>query len=74
MNGDIMKIGSVSYIDKVYLFGNGYTMKREYGLTPNGDDCLDGKWVLRDENDKFLDFNTNRNDLADKFNLRICHV
>jgi hypothetical protein len=58
------------YDNNTYRFENGYTMKREDGLTPNGNP-VNNRWVLRDENGVFLDFDQYRNDLVERFNLSI---
>ncbi len=47
----------------------GISLKREYGLTPNGNK-LYGRWVFR-EDGCFVDYNQYRNDLIDKHNLKI---
>jgi len=56
--------------DNKYIFENGFVMKRENGKTPNGNE-LNGRWVLRDENGDFIDFDQYRHDLADRHNLYI---
>jgi hypothetical protein len=45
----------------------GYTLKREYGKTPNGND-LNGKWVLR-IGGVFVDFDQYRSDLIERNTL-----
>lgn len=43
-----------------------YTMKREYGYTPNGNH-LEGYWVLRDNKcSDLIDFGQYRNDIIDR--------
>jgi len=59
--------------DTVYIFEDDYTMKREYGETPNGNDMA-GRWVLRDEDNEIVDFNKYRNDIIDAYNLTIKEV
>ena len=53
-----------------YQFDSGHTMAREYGLSPNGNN-LNGKWVLRDREGNFVDFDKYRNDLAERNNLKL---
>lgn len=48
----------------------GYTLKREYGKTPNGND-LNGRWVLRNPHGVFIDFDQYRNDLIERHKLAI---
>lgn len=50
--------------------GEGYTLLREYGTTPNGND-MRGHWVLRDSCGAMLDFDQYRNDLAERFGLKL---
>jgi len=45
-----------------------YTIQREYGKTPNGND-LNGRWVLRKQGE-FIDFDKYRNDLLERYDLR----
>jgi hypothetical protein len=53
-----------------YVSATGHTMKREYGTkTPNGNK-MDGHWVVRDKNKRFVDFHTHSNDLIDKHGLK----
>jgi len=47
----------------------GFTMQREYGETPNGNQ-LGGRWVLRKDGD-FIDFDKYRFDLAERNNIKI---
>jgi hypothetical protein len=49
-----------------------YTMQREYGETPNGND-LGGRWVLRNSSGRMVDFDQYRNDLAARNSLTIKH-
>ena len=46
-----------------------YTIKREKGLTPNGN-LINGRWVLRIDG-KFEDFDQYINDLMERHNLDI---
>lgn len=50
-----------------YSNPSGYSMTREYGKTPNGND-LEGEWVLR-KNGEFVDFDQYRIDLAERNHL-----
>lgn len=47
--------------------GEEFKMKREYGLTPNGNH-MNGKWVLR-KNGEIIDYDKYRNDVAERNNL-----
>jgi hypothetical protein len=47
-----------------------YTLRREYGKTPNGND-LNGSWVLRNPCGGFIDFDQYRNDLIERHKLTI---
>ncbi len=50
------------------VYSNGrFKMQRETGETPNGNK-MNNKWVLRD-NDKLIDFDTYRNDIAERNNI-----
>ena len=54
-----------------YLYeGDGMTMKRECGKTPN-DNPMYGRWVLRDSNGIMIDFNSYRHDLAEQYDLTL---
>ena len=54
-----------------YLYeGDGMTMKREFGKTPN-DNPMYGRWVLRDSDGNMLDFHAYRNDLAEQFDIKL---
>jgi hypothetical protein len=57
-------------MDKVYNFVNGMKMQRKNGLTPNGNK-VNGKWVLRDSEGVWVDFDSYRNDLIDKYSLKV---
>lgn len=57
-------------MDKEYKFSNGWTAKREYGVTPNGN-CFGGRWVLRNRSGKLVDFDRYRNDLFPRHNLPV---
>lgn len=49
--------------------GDGYTMIREYGKTPNGND-LAGSWVLRKDG-IWVDFCGFRTDLAERNGIKL---
>ena len=51
-----------------YEFDNGSTLQRENGKTPNGNK-MGGKWVLRDNTGALVDFDTYRNDVAERNGL-----
>jgi hypothetical protein len=53
---------------KEYRSKTGYVLRRENGVTPNGNPIAD-RWVLRDGNGQMLDFDQYRNDLAERNNL-----
>lgn len=53
-----------------YESSDGYVMKREYGMTPNGNP-LNGRWVLRDATGAAVGFDRYRNNLAEHYNLRL---
>lgn len=50
--------------------GEGMSMEREFGMTPNNND-MGGKWVLRDKNGAMVDFDQYRTDLAERCNIRL---
>jgi len=49
---------------------DGTTMRRENGLTPNGNQ-LNEKWVLRDADGKMVDFDQYRHDLAERNDIKL---
>ena len=49
---------------------SGLSMKREWGLTPNGNE-MGGRWVLRDKDGKIIDFDSYRNDIAERNNISL---
>jgi hypothetical protein len=53
-----------------YESNNGHTLKREYGLSPNGN-SLNGKWVLRNPDGSIKDFNQYLNDLIEHYNIKL---
>ena len=54
----------------LYASECGYTMSREYGLTPRGN-AMAGKWVLRDGTSALIDFDQYRCDLAERNSLNL---
>lgn len=59
-------------IEEEYLSWDGQRISREYGTTPNGND-LAGKWVLRDAQGTFVDFDKYVIDLAERNNISLCY-
>lgn len=47
---------------EAYEAANGFTVRREHGKTPNGNE-IGGHWVLRDKDGKWVDYNQYRNDI-----------
>ena len=45
-----------------------YSIKREYGKTPNGN-YLEGRWVLRGHEGEYIDFDRYRSDLFERNNI-----
>lgn len=56
----------------VYQAGNGFTARREIGLTPNGNP-IGERWVLRDANGAWVDVNQYRHDLFEHNGLRTAY-
>ena len=55
----------------LYRFDNGRKMQREFKtLTPNGNE-FNGRWVLRDAQGTFVDFDKYRSDLAERNDLNL---
>lgn len=52
-----------------YYFKGGFTMRREYGLTPNGNK-MNGMWVVRDCSGSYVDHDQYRNDLIERNKLK----
>lgn len=50
-----------------YSSACGITMRREYGVTPNGNP-IRGRWVLRKDG-KFVDYDQYQTDLVERHNL-----
>ena len=53
---------------KSYHHISGAKLEREYGRTPNGN-LVGGRWVLRNPSGQWVDFDTYRNDLAERHNI-----
>ena len=53
----------------VYQSSNGFSARREEGLTPAGNP-VGLRWVLRDEAGRWVDFNQYRHDLFEHHGLR----
>lgn len=53
-----------------YRSEDGHTMRREYCLTPNGNE-MNGRWVLRDITGKMIDFDQYRSDLMERNGFKI---
>ena len=51
--------------DETYVSDDGSTMRREYGLTPNGN-SIGGFWVLRGPKGGWIGVNRYRYDLAEQ--------
>jgi hypothetical protein len=56
--------------DGAYRSADGLVMKRETGLTPNGND-IGNRWVLRGDRGEWIDMSTYRHDLAAAHNLHL---
>lgn len=52
-----------------YITGDGGTVKREQGLTPNLNP-ISHRWVYRDANGVFVDVDAHRQDLFERNDLR----
>lgn len=61
---------SIKSLDEEYRSDDGWTMCREQGKTPNGND-LRGDWVLRDDKGQWVDFDRYRSDLAARYGFEI---
>lgn len=75
MNSKLSEVGikSVDFIgisESEYKAADGSTLKREYGETPNGK-TMNGRWVLRNSEGKFLTFDRYRNDIAEEYGLKL---
>ncbi len=56
--------------DDEYRGADGTIIRREYADTPNGNP-LAGRWVLRNPLGSFVSFDQYRNDIAEKYGLRL---
>ncbi|MFN9474652.1 MAG: hypothetical protein ACK59X_24910 [Acidovorax sp.] len=54
---------------EVYLGSDGSTARRETGSTPNGNPIAQ-RWVLRDANGVWIDFDQYRHDLFERHGFR----
>lgn len=61
----LMKITETSYRS-----GDGHTMSREYGKTPNGYNDLGGMWVLRAPDGSWIDYDKYSSDLAESYGFQ----
>lgn len=57
---------------EVYRAANGFTARREDGLTPNGNP-IGQRWVLRDTSGAWVDVNQYRHDLFEHHGLRTAY-
>lgn len=56
-----------------YLLSNRYTMKRENGKTPNGNE-LNNAWVLRNLAGRPIDYDQYRHDLLERNKLTVIEI
>jgi hypothetical protein len=56
----------VQTTEERYESADGFVMQREEGETPNGNKIF-GRWVLRDPNGNWVDFDQYRHDLAERY-------
>lgn len=56
----------------IYTSEDGHVMKREEGLTPNGNP-INGRWVLRSPDGSWVDVDTYRIDLANCHGFEITY-
>lgn len=54
---------------ELYQSANGFTARIEFGNTPNGNP-VSGRWVLRDVNGTWVDFDQYRHNLFERNGLR----
>ncbi len=54
----------------IYVWEDDTSMRREYGLTPEGNE-IDGRWVLRDRYGHWIDVDKYRYDIAPRHNKEI---
>lgn len=66
-----MKTKLVYSSDYIYVWEDQRSMRREYGtVTPNGN-TIEGLWVLRDRDGKYIDYDRYRFDIAPRHDLEI---
>lgn len=53
-----------------YVSDDGYKIEREYGNSPLGMP-FNGVWVYRDMGGEFIDYSQWRNDLAEKYGIKL---
>lgn len=56
--------------DDEYRSADGSSLRREHGLTPNGNP-MNGRWVLRSGPGGMVDFDRYRNDIAERHGLKL---
>lgn len=64
-----------SKVDNIsYDIASAYKLAREYDThTPNGN-RLGGRWVLRDQSGKLIDYDRYINDLAERYSIELYNV
>lgn len=66
-----MKTKLVYSSDYIYVWEDQRSMRREYEtISPNGN-AIEGLWVLRDRDGKYIDYDRYRFDIAPRHNLEI---
>lgn len=60
-------------VNKMYKSQDGFVLQREHGKTPYGNEC-NGRWVLRDAEGTFIDYDQYRNDLAERNQLKLTDI
>lgn len=63
------KLIAIGDKSNIYV-GPNHILAREYGKTPNDND-MNGRWVLRTKNGELVDFDFNRNDIAERNNIKL---
>lgn len=64
-----MKLLATKVDNNSYVIAAGYKLAREYDTyTPNGN-RLGGRWALRDQSEKLIDYDRYINDLAERYNI-----
>jgi hypothetical protein len=64
------EIKAVFETNEMYVFEDKSTLRREEGLTPNGNE-ISFRWVYRDRNGVFIDVDKYRFDMAGRYNLNL---